>query len=202
MIYNSERDVEIPALFNFLETHAKEIESVLDVGCYGSQYLKELQKYKFIVDGIDISFGETEKQFLANYFTGNIVDYSSSKYDLVICLSTLEHSGIEQYQVKNWLNERYFVIEKISSLATKFIFLTFPYGIAGGHPNFFENVTREQLDKFKEIFGDVNFSLKFFVNSFPQSGQGWLEISQSEADKEEYDPTKGVQSVCVLEIKK
>lgn len=78
------------------------------------------------MDGIDIKPSEIEKEFLQNYFVGNAVTYPLEKYDLVICLSTLEHAGIKGYRVNDFVEEQNSLFRKVVNASKRFIYVTFP----------------------------------------------------------------------------
>jgi hypothetical protein len=204
----NERDVEIPRLLNFVDEHSQNIKTILDVGCYGSQYLKQLKEKGKIVDGIDVHFGETklgrEKEFLRNYFVGNAVTYSPlGKYDLVICLSTLEHAGINGYIVKDFIAEQNSLFKKLIDASKRFIYVTFPYAST---PSLQEgqcvNMTRDRLDTFWKAIPPTadEIDLGFYFIEAIHVVSGWTEIPQDIADKVEYDPAEGCRCVCILKV--
>ena len=199
--YFSERDIEVPQLLNFVDAYSKEITTVLDVGCYGSQYLKELQKRGKIVDGIDITPGTIEKEVLQNYFVGNAVTYPLGKYDLVICLSTLEHAGIKGYRVNDFVKEQNFLFKKVVDASKRFIYVTFPYAST---PSLQEgqavNMTRNRLDEFLKLVPNASYDLRFFFNAVVHDVLGWAEIPHELADTIPYAPEKGCRCVCILEV--
>ena len=200
--YFGERVVEIPKLFEFLQLHFNKIETILDVGCYGSKYLKELSKYAKVIDGIDIKFGEKEKEFLNAYFIGNAVDYPLGKYDLVICLSTIEHAGIEQYQVDDYLKEQFNLFKKIVDVSLKFLFVSFPYGLSSFHAGHFANIDKNRLNAFLKFLGNAKYKLSFYFNEDVHNNQGWKKIDQDVANNVSYFPEKGTRCVCILEVEK
>lgn len=198
----NERDIEIPQLLSFVDAHSKEITTILDVGCYGSQYLKALKESGKIVDGIDLTAGEKEKVFLQNYFVGNAITYPLEKYDLVIGLSTLEHAGLmEQYKVNDFLQEQNLLFKKIIHASKRFIYATFPYGIPHKPILQLVNITRNCLDGFlKTIPNKAVYKMRFYFNDKPSSSSDWNEVSQDDADKIQYDRFKGCRCVCILEV--
>lgn len=199
--YFSERDVEVPQLLNFVGTHSKEITTILDVGCHGSQYLKRLKEKGKLVDGIDLKPSTIEKEFLQNYFVGNAVTYPLGKYDLVICLSTLEHAGIKGYRVNNFVEEQDILFKKIVDASKRFIYITFPYAST---PALQEgqavNITRNRLDTFLKAISKASYTVRFYFNEVISDALGWAEIPRARANKVEYDPTKGCRCVCILEV--
>jgi len=198
--YFSERDIEVPQLLNFVDAHSKEITTILDVGCFESQYLGELKKRGKIVDGIDIKSGEIEKAFLRNYFVGNAVTYPLGQYDLVICLSTIEHVGIKQYKMDDFVKEQNCLFKKVVDASKRFIYVTFPYGGPAFLEGEFVNMTRNRLDEFLKAVPKATYKMRFYFNDIVHAVLGWTEISQDDADKIQYDPTKGARCVCILEV--
>ena len=202
MPYFTERDIEIPKLLDFITAHSSEIQKILDVGCKGSLYLPKLKIYKKIIDGIDILPGEKEKEYLRNYFVGNFLERPLEKYDLVISVSTLEHAGIEPYKVKDYVEEQYKFFKKIIDISRNFVYVTFPYGVFCFHPESCATMTRERLDAFLKLLGNVDYKLSFYYVADPHAGFGWIEITQDAADKVELGHGIGVRCVCILEVKK
>lgn len=199
-LFFSERDIEIPQLLGFVNAHSKEIATILDVGCFGSQYLKELKESGKIVDGIDVRPGG-ERKFLRNYFVGNALTYPLERYDLVICLSTLEHAGIEHYTVDDFMEEQDALFKKLLDTSKWFIYVSFPYGIPVVHEGRFANVTKNRLNRFlAEVISKATYEMSFYFNNRPHDGFGWTSISQNDADKIYYDPTEGVRCVCILKV--
>lgn len=195
-VYHNERDVEIPHLFRFVDSHTEDITTILDIGCFDSQYLKGLKERRKTVDGIDIRPGEREKEFLRNYFVGNAVSYPLGQYDLVVCLSTLEHAGVE-YRVDDFAEEQNSLFRKVVDASKRFMYVTFPYGSPAVHEAHFANVTRNRLDRFLGVIPDAVCKRSFY---FTCSREVYQQIAQEEADSVQYDPTKGVRCVCILEV--
>jgi len=153
------------------------------------------------VDGIDIKPSTVEKEFLRNYFVGNAVTYPLGKYDLVICLSTLEHAGIKGYKVYDFVEEQNLLFKKVVDASKRFIYATFPYAHA---PDLQEgqavNMTRNRVDEFLEAIPKATYTIRFYFNEVVHAVSGWTEISEDDADKIQYDPAKGCRCVCILEV--
>ena len=190
----------MPRLLNFIDAHSKEITTILDVGCFESQYLGELKKRGKIVDGIDIKSGEIEKAFLRNYFVGNAIVYPLGRYDLVVCLSTLEHAGIKDYRVDDFAEEQNFLFKKVVNTSKRFIYITFPYGCPAFLEGQFVNMTRNRLDEFLKAISKAVYKVSFYLNDKVQAGFGWTEIPQNNADQIQWDRFKGCRCVCILEV--
>lgn len=202
MPYFSERDVEIPKLFEFLYLHTDEIKTILDVGCRGSQYLLELKKAGKIVDGIDFDEGKEEKEILRNYYIGDFLERDFDLYDLVVCISTIEHYGIKQNPDPDYTGLQLLFFEKLLLTAKKFLFCTFPYGEPAIHEKEFSIIFPWLLDRFIAGIEPNKLELEFYYNDEPQKGEGWREITREEAGRVRYDSSKGVQCVCILKVKK
>lgn len=202
MSYESERDIEIPRLIDFLDRHSGKIETILDVGCSGSKYLNELNKYAKVVDGVDVHFRADTAELLNNYFVGNAIDYPLGKYDLVLCISTLEHAGVSPYKVDDYEKEQFNLFRKIVDISIKFLFVTFPYGMPALPVDNLANISKKRLDVFLALLGDAQCQLRFYFNENVYDDQGWKEIDQDIADKVPYLPEKGVRCICILEAEK
>ena len=202
MPYFSERDIEIPKLFEFLDRHSNEIKTILDVGCYGSQYLEELKKRGKVVDGVDFTYGEKEKKFLWQYLTGDFLEIDFADYNLVIALSTIEHYGIKQKPDPDYTVLQLFFFEKLLLTANHYLFVTFPYGEPAIHEKEFSVISPLLLDRFLGALNNYSYEIEFYYNEEPQKGEGWREIEREEAGRVKYNPTIGVQCVCILKVKK
>lgn len=200
MPFFSERDVEVPRLLSLVDAHSTEIATVLDVGCYGSQYLKQLKEKGKIVDGIDLSPGEVEKPFLRNYFVGNAITFPLEQYDLVICLSTIEHTGIKQYKVNDFAAEQNRLFKRLTDISKRYLYVTFPYG----SPAFIEGecvvMTRNRVEQFLKQASPAASKVSFHFNETIWKFADWHEISQEQADRVQYDPAKGGRCICILEV--
>lgn len=199
MNYN-ERDIEHPALIDFIKNH-KDIKSILDVGAFYSYntYANEVRPLVKNYCGVDILPDPITKKILDIYIVGNVMDQTGS-YDLVSCISTIEHSGVSTYHKKNYQKEQLEVFKKLLSLSKKYVFITFPFGLPAIHENEFANIDQKQLDSFIKLCGKANVSLKFYFSSAPQQQIMFEKISEDEANKVEYIPELGTRCVCVMEV--
>lgn len=198
MEYN-ERDIEYPALINFIKKH--NIKSILDVGAFYSYktYAKELSELVDSYTAIDIDPDPITSSIVDKYYVGNVLDHKGS-YECISCISTIEHSGISSYKNENYISERFKVFKKLSDLSAKYIFLTFPYGKESFHENEFANITSEQLEIFTSFCKKVNTIFYFSEN--PQGKVPFTVVDKSFADKVEYKRELGTRCVCIMEIEK
>ena len=201
MNYN-ERDIEHPALINFVKEHA-DIKSVLDVGAHYSYntYAPELRKLVKQYDGVDILPDPITAKIVDNYFVKNVKKLKG-EYDLVSCVSTIEHSGISTYTNANYKDEQKYVFLKLLNLSKKYVFLTFPYGLESFHEGEFANLTESQLDRFCEYTEGMEVKTTFYYSPAPQQKEPFFEIDQELAATIPYVKELGTRCICVMEITK
>jgi SAM-dependent methyltransferase len=190
---NIERECEVTFIFEKLEDLIKNRDDklkMLDVGFAGSWYVDEIIKnYKSTIDytGLDSdrsrilgdsfkvneSFKLTWKDIIKNvsYVEGDIIAYNSAeKYDLAMCISTIEHivplgySNSSEFDI--YLDIK--AIEKMKGLLKENgkILLTFPCG----KEKLFFNPKNSNKDILKE-------------NGFVQSGHSLIIYDESRINK-------------------
>jgi hypothetical protein len=189
----NERVIEVRELLQFIE--GKDIKTVLDVGAYGSPYLKLLHQLGLHVTGIDNS--NDPKTPIEHFVTGNVVDKKLEKHDLVTCISTIEHAGV-QYESDDYQAEQLKVFKKILSLTGKYFFITFPFGrktVLKKH--YTSNIDIKLCDRMTALLNDYNWNEDFYYNPNPSSSINmWLSISKNDAKD---IPLKDqVTCVCIL----
>jgi hypothetical protein len=199
----NERDVEIPALMDFLEARRGRFVSLLDAGAkYSHAYYATLVRGSFpevAYHGVDLVPDPETVRIVDAYHVGNVADVDLSPYDVVTCISMIEHCGMPSNTCGDAAAERLRVFRRLSSLARRYLFLTFPFGAEGMVPREYANVTRDELDRFvDEAEGRARTS--FYYNEFPQGREKWRRLSADEASKVPVRVDRGVQCFCVLEI--
>lgn len=171
-VETNEKPFEIDLLKDFINSHRSSIGDLLDVGCHGTAqtYAPWLHLNAHLdYEGIDIIDDAETATYLANYFVGNVVEEmdGSELYDTVISISSLEHSGIGSYKVKNWREERRAVLKKVIDLSKKYTFITSPYGnekfIEGQYANF----TFEDLQYVAELTKDYKLKVGLHFLEWP-----------------------------------
>jgi len=202
----NERDLEIPALLEFIKDHP-DIRTALDVGAHYSShyYAKEAKKLLFHYAGIDILPDLETEKILDRYITGNVLEHHLTPYDLVFCISTIEHAGISTYKVENYKEEQTKVFMKILELAKKYVFITFPFGKEALHVGEFANITQEQLANFATLaseWGSKKMDVVFYYSEAPQQRQPYHPIDISLASGIEYKKELGTRCVCFLSVEK
>lgn len=141
--YCDERAVEVPwaieAVRQFSEAHPGPLR-LLDVGCSeGSRHLAHFPE-RITVEGIDIRYKFRPE--LKVFFFGDIRTFnfkSSESYDVITCVSTLEHIGFAAYggeKAKDWFKEQIKALTAMIKILKSggFLFLTLPFGYYGEFP--------------------------------------------------------------------
>lgn len=213
-LHFNERDVETPAFISFIRSmiaNDPRISSLLDVGAHYSyatyasrvKELLALRKYT----ACDILDDPETAKVVDEYVVGNVTQLSLAKHDLVSCISVIEHCGITTYKKDDIELEQHAVFERMTDLAQKGLYLTFPYGAPGMLPNQYSNIHEGMLDKFCEHWKLVKgqsakIDLQFFYNEFSPHGKPWSELSKEEASKIPLRADLGlVQCVCIFEAR-
>jgi len=207
-----DRDCEVPNLIQYVEGYSP-IKSLLDVGCAHSHlsYADKIRPFIDSYEGIDIiDCLETEK-ILDYYMVGNVSDhvFGDQKFDVVTCVSVIEHSGLSTYD-GDFRLERLRLFKRLLELSKKHIWLSFHAGLEyiahnnDGKPDFCA-ITKEDLDRFEQSAG-VNgwkFKERFFYTQGAQADHHWYEHGDRDlALKVPYMDFIGNQSIGVMELTK
>ena len=206
----NERDVEVPAVLKFTNEMlaAKSDCSLLDVGghyahaTYGPG-IRELLKNN-IYDACDILPDPPTEKLVNNYFVGNVSELSLNQYDLVTCISVIEHCGLTTYKRDDIYSEQCLIMKRLTDLAQKGLFLTFPYGLPGVYPDQYSNIFDTLLSKFTNQWlyskgPAAKVETQFFYNDFSPKGLPWSELTHEQASQVPLDVDLGiVQCVCLF----
>lgn len=208
--WRTDRDVENPLVIEFLQKIAP-IESLLDCGAHSStgddKYGKQIRPFIKHYAGIDIMDDLEARKVLDAYYIGNINQFwqDSNLYDVVICVSSIEHSGVSTYK-GNPIEERMKLFKRCLELARKYLWISFPTGLEYTYPNELSIITETTLKTWEDIVRNKGYKLKerFFHNQGgPQLGTPWIEHNNRKAATlQQYWDYCGNQSLCVLEIEK
>ena len=197
----NERDLEHPALIDFIKSHP-DIKTALDVGAHYSWY-EYAQEVKTLIpnyDGVDILPDPKTEAIIDKYWQKNVLDMDG-KYDLVFCISSIEHSGISTYKSDNYRAERMRVFQKIVDLSKKYIFITFPFGQEALHEGEFANVTKEDLTNFINMVHPGKYETHFYFSESPFVDKiPYTEVDLEFASNVEYKRELGTRCVCFLSI--
>ena len=214
--FNNERDLEVPVVLNWVKKLGREHSSIdlLDVGAHYSHatYAHEVRSLipsPNTYDGVDILPDPETAKVLDNYLVQDVKTLDGPyayRYTHTMCISVLEHSGINPYQSTNIEAEQLAVFEKILNLGPRGSLFTFPFGSPGVYPKEYSNIHLDLLMRMDEISNKVfglnsYFDTKFYFSDFPPRGTPWKELSLEEASKVPLRVDVGVvQCVCVLEM--
>lgn len=175
----SERIVEYALCLKYLDTDPSLKVKFLDVGCYYSNFPIQLASMGYRVYAIDLQdFQLTHPNF--TFIKGDInkKDLGKNRFDVVTCVSTLEHIGIGVYG--DTPNERgdYLAVEKIFRILKKggYVLLTVPFGVKN------ETTSQRIYD-----WESINELLKRFditqLTFFAEKKGKWLPVSREVAEK-------------------
>ncbi len=94
----SERIVEYAICFTNLEKKPSNKVRILDIGCYYSNFPIQLASMGYSVTGVDMMKYElTHPNFQFVRGDINSLNFKQKKYDIITCISTLEHIGLGVY---------------------------------------------------------------------------------------------------------
>lgn len=204
----TDRDAESPILKEWIEKISP-IESLLDVGCATSRsdgnYADFVRTHVKRYDGIDIMNDPHTAEILDNYYVGNAVDYPfDRKYDVVICVSVIEHAGLSTYKKTNPKEERDNLFKRCLELSNKYLWISFPTGLPYTYPDQLSVITEDQLKYWESLVKNFKVTERFLHNSAgPQAGTPWREHRKREAAcLQQYFDYIGDQSITILEVEK
>lgn len=205
-IYYNERDIEVPALIESITGFVSRIDSFVDVGgCYSyytySNKVRDILKGK-VYDVIDPQNCVETAKIVDQYYVVDVREIGDISYSYVSCISTLEHVGVNPKLIKGYETEQIEVFKKLSKLAERYLFVSYPFGKPDVFLGEYSNITQKQIVKFIEILKSAGFSkidTDFFFNEFPQGREKWVSITIDEASEIPIRKEKGVQCLCILE---
>jgi len=207
-----DRDCEKPNLLEYLDERSPFL-SLLDVGCAYSHlsYAEEMRHHVDLYHGIDVVDSPETRKILDAYFVRNVIDFDFQglKFDMVTCVSVIEHSGFSTYKAY-FRRERYRLFERLLELSKKYIWLSFHAGLeyiacnADGKPDFCA-VTKQDLEYFENLAESKGWKFKerFFYTQGAQAEHPWFEHKDRElALKVPYMDFIGNQSIGIMELEK
>lgn len=201
MIYRNERDVEIPLLLEFVDVHRP--SSLLDVGYAGCAYAEPLRGVlgkdtEYI--GVDKRRDRKVEEYLTGYHTGDVRHLDLATHEMVSSVSVLEHVGGQPVRAVNYAEQQVEFFQRLSDLAGRLLFVSFPFGLPGFVLGEYNNVTDEVLGRFLAI--EPGAVCRFFYNQGAQMGNEWVEVGRKDARNVELLPQMGVRCVCVLTVER
>lgn len=199
--YQSERNVEIPLLLDFVKSRP-DIKRALDVGCSHALYAKELSEAVPHLDGIDLVLDHDVNQYFKKFFVGDVLNLKLKLYDLVSCVSTLEHYGVKHETGDDYEAKQEALVKRLGSLAKKYVYITIPYGqpqhVLGTH-----SITgNKTLAKFRKALVGFKTTVEFYSKAFPENQGQWVQVPQKKADSVVYTPGGYVTCLCIIKAVK
>jgi hypothetical protein len=198
----TDRDAELPLLYEFLDRHGP-FDSVLDVGSFGIEYAEKIRGLTDTFHACDIEVDDRLLDIVDEFYAGNFNSIRfNRKYDLVLCVSTLEHAGLSTYK-GDYRKERVKMFNKCVTLAELFLWISFPVGQAYVYPDQLAIVPASVLAKFESKVEEMQVTQRFLYTQGAQAGHFWIEHDKREvATKIPYVDYIGNQSICVMEAVK
>jgi hypothetical protein len=206
IVKKTDRDCEAVVLKEFI-TNLPSFESALDVGCHSSKdeggYAETIRAKVKRYDGIDIVADPRLSGFLDYQYVGNVNTFDfTTKYDLVTCVSVIEHTGLSTYKADP-LTERMGMFMKCLELAKEYMWISFPVGQEYTYPDQLSIITEKILKRWETLTNNFIVKKRFFYTQGAQAGHPWYEHRKRDvALKIPYLDYIGNQSICILEIDK
>lgn len=202
--YRNERDVEIPLLLAFVGQHKP--ASLLDVGYYSALYAKDVRGIvgkDAVYDGCDVKRDRKVETHLTAYHNGDVRYLDLPMYDMVTCVSVIEHVGGQPIRAVNYEDQQVKFFERLLALAGRWLFVTFPFGQPGFVLGEYNNITDAALDRFLASVGkDDVADVRFYTTQGAQLGNGWVETSRKAASLVTVEPSLGVRCVGILSVER
>ena len=201
IVDKTERDAEAVCMLEFVKE--KNPENLLDVGCAatGLSYLNDLRKLVNYYAGVDIKEDDEVEGVINDYILGNFNEVSLPKYEMVICVSTIEHAGL--FYQGTPIEERREMFKKCLDLAEKYLWISFPVGQGYRYLQDFEIITEKELKAYEEMCKPYKVKERFFYTQGAQSSHPWLEHDMRKlALRIPFMEFIGNQSIAVLEVEK
>lgn len=200
IVDRTDRDVENVVVKEFIEKLSP--RSLLDVGAHYSHqsYAITIRPYIEKYDGIDILECQETANILDNYYVGDANAIELPQYDVVICISTLEHSGLSTYS-GDYVEERMKLFKSCLRLAKSHALFTFPVGLEYVYPGQLATITKNHMRRFTLMARGWHIKERYFLSQGPQAGHPWQEHQDRDlAFSIPYVSTWGNRSICALEL--
>jgi hypothetical protein len=200
----TDRDLELPVFYEFLERTKGEIGSVIDVGAHFSAgyYAPTLRKYATFYDALDPNYDQKVEEIADRFIEADALNYEFDEYDLVLCLSTIEHVGQYPFKYEDYKKARLELFKKLIAAAGKYLWISFPVGQEIVIPNEMALVGSQELDQWLELTKPYQTTVGYFFSPGPQAGYPWRKATREECVYHPYEEKLGTQALCVLEVKK
>ncbi len=200
----TDRDLELPVLYEFLERTKGTIGSVIDVGAhYSARYYAEtLRVYADFYDALDPNLDADVEKIVDRFLVEDAEIHDFDQYDLVLCLSTIEHIGQYPMTAVDYKVKRRKVLEKMLQAADKYLWISFPVGQAHRIPGEMAIVDGPELDDWLSMMRFCQVTAGFFRSGGPQAGFPWGACNREDIIDLPYQEHLGTCGLCVLEVRK
>ena len=204
MTRKTDRDVELPNLFTFFKDKQGTFKSALDVGAHYSAnyYADQLRLYAEQYHGLDPDYDEVASRIVDKFIQEDFLKADLPAYDLVLCLSTIEHVGMYPiiYPDREQIRDVFF--KKLLAIAKKYLWISFPVGQKYEIEGEMSIIPPDQTKRWLELIKPYRAQVSFFWSAGPQAGNPW-ELSNAErCFAQKYNDRLGTQAVCIMEIEK
>ena len=188
MSYGNERDVEVPAIIEFVRRNVSKAErrSLLDVGAHGSHatYAPQVRE---LVSGqryaaIDKIYDPLTQTIVDEWTTGDMLTHPMrDRYHAVTCVSVIEHVGVKPWRSDTWKEERLLLFFSLLRAARHAVLITAPFG-SGFVTNEYQCVSAAELATWMTIAHMMGFSgtARYYLGESPQHGP-WKEVQHVDA---------------------
>lgn len=200
----TDRDCELPNLFEFLQKKKGLFSSVLDVGAHFSSgyYANEIRLLATTYHALDPNHDEAVERIADKYIVGDFLKTNLEKYDFVLCLSTIEHVGMYPVQYPDRKAARDLFFNKLLDTAKQYLWISFPVGQPYEIKNEMSIITPDQCESWLELVKNFKHEIGFYYSQGPQAGFPWGISTKEKCYASQYIDSIGNQTLCILEIEK
>ena len=200
----TDRDCELPNLFDFLRKKNGTFFSFLDVGAYYSAnyYANEVRLFAKTYHALDPKPDKAVERIVDKYFVDDFLKVNLDPYDFVLCLSTIEHVGMYPVVYPDRIAVRDLFFNKLLSLTKKYLWISFPVGQPYEIKNEMSIIPPEQCERWLDLIKGYKHEVGFYFSQGPQAGYPWETSTKEKCYSQKYVDSIGNQSLCILEIEK
>ena len=200
----TDRDCELPNLFDFLRTKKETFSSFLDVGAHHSAdyYANEVRLFAKTYHGLDPSSDEAVERIVDKYFVGDFLNINLDPYDFVLCLSTIEHVGMYPFVYPDRIAVRDLFFNKLLSLTKKYLWISFPVGQPYEIKNEMSIIPPDQCERWLDLIKGYKHDVGFYFSEGPQAGHSWEISTKEQCYAQQYIESVGNQTICIMEVEK
>jgi len=204
IVRRTDRDMEIPVLCDFLEKHSPFIKSVLDVGAHytANYYANEIRKIAQVYHALDPLIDPDVEKIVDKFIVEDATKFKYPKYDLVTCVSVIEHVGQYPFKYDNALDMRLKMFVKMLTAAKKYFFISFPVGLEYVDPGEMSIVTESEFKMWLSFVKPYKHEVAFYYSEGPQAGHPWTLSNKEKCLNIAYNKRLGTQSLCVIAVEK